>query len=172
MLKQPPPQHTPMPRWLGLPSGFILLQKRHQMAMWGCGRVFSNGERCESPTVVKWASDGVTKPQRGSDGLSPIPHPATHPPHMEAFQSGQGMFTWVVHTLRSNLLGSDQCGGRCDFFFFALISSSAFLWSRDRWLSSCCAQLDNSASQRSPKPSGLEVSDPEAAPLSSEGAGR
>lgn len=58
-----------------------------------------------------------------------------------------------------------------DVIFFALISSSAFLWSSDRWLSSCCAQLDNPASQRSSNLSDLEVSDPESALLSSEGAG-
>lgn len=53
-----------MLRWLGLLSGFILLQKHHWMAIWGvCRWVPSNGERYESLTVVKWASDGETKAQ-------------------------------------------------------------------------------------------------------------
>lgn len=53
----------------------------------GCRRVPSNGEQSESLTVVKRASDGETKAQRGSDGLSRLlTQPHTHPLHMEAFQ--------------------------------------------------------------------------------------
>lgn len=45
----------------------------------GSRRVPSNGKRYESLTVVKWASDGETKAQRGSDGLSRLlTQPHTH----------------------------------------------------------------------------------------------
>lgn len=71
---------TPMLPWLELPSGFILMQKHHWMAMWGVGGFPAMGSDTSPPDcVVKWASDGETKARRGSDGLSrPLTQPHTH----------------------------------------------------------------------------------------------
>jgi hypothetical protein len=152
--------------WLELPSGFILMQKHHWMAMWGVGGFPAMGSDTSPPDrVVKWASDGETKARRGSDGLSrPLTQPHTH--HIWKLFSQDRVYSlgWSTPTGVTCLaLTSAEADV---IFFFSLISSSAFLWSRDRWLSSCCARLDNSASQRSSKPSDLEVSHPESAPLS------
>lgn len=70
MLIPTPPYPTPMLPWLGLPSGFILLQKHHWMAMWGGDGFPAMG----SDTSPRLNGLLIGKPRLGEEGMgSPDP---------------------------------------------------------------------------------------------------